>query len=593
LRVLRNWFLGAAVLLAVWGVVVAVTGGIDTRIFGVPIRSRDPLRALLTGGALFLIASIFYRDDCTRWLDSLGAGLRRYAALVVALAAAALAAHGVAFGTFSAGGADAFGYVNQAYDWAERRLPAPQPVTMTLPFETSDAMQAPLGYRPGVEPRTIVPTYAPGLPLLMSLALAAGACGPFLVVPLFAALFVWFTFRLGARTGGPAVGVVAAVVLTTSPVVLFQALWPMSDIPSGAIWTAALVFALRGTRRGVLAAGLWAALGLLVRPNLPLVAGVPLVAIALGAAGRERWLRAALYCAPLAVVAAAVAAINTTWYGGAFNTGYGSTGELYRASNVWPNLKLNAAWLWESQSPWLLLVFVAWLPPFGRSIARRVLAIGGLLALATLASYASYAQFEVWWYLRLLMPAFGIFAVFVAAGLVGIARTMPQPFGRIAAAAALCAMTATTVSFAAGRGVFGEVRAGESRYVTVGEFAADRLPATAAIFAVQHGGSLRFYSGRPTLRFDWVRPEWAPRVVAAVQDAGYHPYVVVDDWEIPQLRQQFGIAADAPLPWPIVARMRDLGGVTIFDLAANAVPPGPTSLEFEARAPCDVRPRAR
>ena len=40
-----------------------------------------------------------------------------------------------------------------------------------------------------------------------------------------------------------------------------------------------------------------------------------------------------------------------------------------------------------------------------------------------------------------------------------------------------------------------------------------------------------------------------------VERAGYHPYLVIDDFEIPQVRQVFGLAADAPLPWPIRARM--------------------------------------
>ena len=137
------------------------------------------------------------------------------------------------------GGSDAYGYVNQAYDWAERVLPGPVPVSEVLPFEMSDRLQAPLGYREGRQPQTLVPTYAPGLPLVMAVALLFGPCGPFVVVPVFAALFVWFTFRLGTRTAGRVIGLVAAFVLSVSPVVLYQAVWPMSDVPAGAIWTAA------------------------------------------------------------------------------------------------------------------------------------------------------------------------------------------------------------------------------------------------------------------------------------------------------------------------------------------------------------------
>ena len=79
----------------------------------------------------------------------------------------------------------------------------------------------------------------------MALALAVfGACGPFLVSPVFAALFVWLTFRLGTRAGGPTAGLVAALLVSTSPVVLFQTVWPMSDVPAAAVWTGAALVAL-------------------------------------------------------------------------------------------------------------------------------------------------------------------------------------------------------------------------------------------------------------------------------------------------------------------------------------------------------------
>jgi hypothetical protein len=579
------------VLLA-WGVAVAVTGGIDTRVAGVAIRSRDPFRALAAGVALLLVASVVYRTECTAMLDRAGASLRRHAVALALVAAAALAAHGVVFGSFGVGGSDPYGYVNQAYDWVSGALPRPIPLTLSLPFETSDAMQVPLGYRVGPQPHTMVPTYAPGLPLLMAVALLAGKCGPFLVVPFFAALFVWFTFRLGQRAGGSAVGVVAAAVLLTSPVVLYQTLWPMSDIPAGAVWTAALVFALGPSHRSAAAAGGFAALGMLVRPNLALVAAVPVLTMLVRSRGRDRWRKAALYAAPIVPVVLLVGAINTMWFGSSTSTGYGSTDELYHASNIWPNVRLNASWLWESQSAWVVLALVPLLPAFGRAVNRRVLAVCVILGLATFASYASYAQFESWWYLRFLMPALGGLAVLVASGIVALARTIPQPFGRIAAAVALCTTIATTLSFASSRQIFGGIQAGERRYLDVAEFAADHLPSDAALFAVQHSGSLRFYSGRLMLRFDLVQKEWAPGVPAAVERTGYHPYLVVDDWEIPQVRRQFGLPPDARLPWPIVARMRELGGVTIFDMATAPQPHAPIALEPVRRHACDARPRA-
>ena len=584
--------LAAATLLFVWGVAVALTGGLDVRVAGVAIRSRDPFRALVASFILFGGLGVVYRADLTSLLDRIAALAEQYARPLAFAAGLLLAAHAVTFGSFAVGGADPYGYVNQAYDWASGALPHPLALSHTLPFDTSDQMQAPLGYRVGPTPHTIVPTYAPGLPLLMALSLVAGKCGPFFVVPVFAVLFVWFTFRLGMLAGGPLTGLVAAIVLVTSPVVLYQVLWPMSDVPAGASWTAAMVCALAASRKHAAVAGVWAAAGLLLRPNLLLAPAAPLLVIVLETQRRERWIRAALFCLPIVLAAVFIAVLNTLWYGGPSNSGYGTPRELYLLSNVWPNVKLYLSWLVESQSWWSLLVVLPFVPPFSRSVERRIVAASALVAVLTFASYVSYSRFEVWWYLRFLMPAFGAFAVLVAAGAVAMARVVPQPSGRIAAAAAVCLMAATTLSFAAAAGVFGGVRDSERRYVDIGEFAGEHLPTNAALFAVQHGGSLRFYTGRLTLRFDSIHKERAAGVASAIERAGFHPYLIVDDFEIPQVRTVFGFEANAPLPWPIVARMRELGGVTIFDMATASGPIVPIALEPAKHHWCAARSRA-
>ena len=66
--------------------------------------------------------------------------------------------------------------------------------------------------------------------LMMAASLAAGPCGPYLVVPLCAALMVWLTFVLGRRAEGPWTGLVAALLAATSPIVLMQSAVPMRDL---------------------------------------------------------------------------------------------------------------------------------------------------------------------------------------------------------------------------------------------------------------------------------------------------------------------------------------------------------------------------
>jgi len=560
----------------VWALVAAFTGGIDAHIAGVAIRARGAYRPLLAGFALLAAHAALNRDAFARSADRVA---QRLAAAAVPIAIAASLLVGVltvVYGSFTAGGSDSYGYVSEAYGWLRGELPKPIPIPYTLPFPNSDMMQIPLGYHEGPRPHTMVPTYAVGLPLLMAGAALAGECGPFLVTPICAVLLVWCTFLLAKRTAGPATGAVAAIVIATTPVVLFQAMAPMSDVPAGACWTAALVAALDSAP---LAAGSFTAIGLLIRPNiLPLVL-VPFVAIGTGASGRRRWASAALFAVPVALAALFIAAVNTTWYGSPGGSGYGNTRDLYSVGNIWPNIKLYTAWFWQSESPWAIVGILAFVPRVRPSADTRTLAVSVAAILVTLACYLPYSTFDVWWYLRFLLPAAGAAATLIAVGLVALARAVPAPWGRLAACITLTALSSAGVTFASGANVFGGLRDSERHYIEVGEFVSSALPANAAIFAIQHSGSLRFYGGRMTLRFDWIDKGSEGHAAAEVEGVGLHPYLVVDDFELPQARVVFGFAEGERLPYPVVARMRELGGTTVFDLGSSAAVSAPVALE--------------
>src|SRR5262245_24681381 len=113
-------------------------------VLGVTIRSRDPFRAFALSCALCLYLSITHRDWFGSLLDRAIAALRRWSVPVTLAAAAGLAIHAIVLGSFGVGGADSYGYVNQAYDWFSGSLPSPRPLPLSLPFEMSDPMQTPL-----------------------------------------------------------------------------------------------------------------------------------------------------------------------------------------------------------------------------------------------------------------------------------------------------------------------------------------------------------------------------------------------------------------------------------------------------------------
>ena len=576
-RVRRTLLALAAIALA-WSAIVFAAGGIQFRIAGTVFRSRDPQRALFIAIMLIAAMALLDRKRFARETARVADRMRRAAAWLAAVAAIVIAAHAFRDGALVAGGSDAYGYVSQAYGWARGPLPRAYPLQLTLPFRESDWIQAPLGHRPGPRAHTMVPTYAPGLPLLMAGGIRiAGPIGPYLIVPLCAGLFVWFTFLLGRRTAGPLGGLIAAVLAATSPVVLFQSLQPMSDVPAGALWTAAAVAGLGESRRGATVSGLATAIGLLVRPNLALLALVPFGQVVLAVRGRERIVRAVLFCLSVVPVALAIGALNAAWYGSPFASGYGRGADLYSTASVWPNLQRYPVWLWRSQSPWILLAGFSLVGLVRPSPGRRAIRVAWILFATTVLCYIAYAPFEEWWYLRFLLPGLGAFFALVATGLLTVTRRIPSPWGGAVVFVVVLLIARHAVGYAEAHDVF-RVKGDEYRYAEVGDFINRALPGNAVVFALQHSGSIRFYGGRLTLRYDFVG-EHPERAAADLERLELHPYLAIDDFEIPQVYREFGLPTDRPLPWPTAARMRESGGVTIYDLATHPQVTSPVAIE--------------
>ena len=96
--------------------------------------------------------------------------------------------------------------MSQADLWVERDLRIEQPWVADLPWPNANWTAAPLGYRPVEyeESLAIVPTYSPGLPLLMAGAKSVFGHGAlFWIVPLSGAVLVLATYGIGRRLGAP------------------------------------------------------------------------------------------------------------------------------------------------------------------------------------------------------------------------------------------------------------------------------------------------------------------------------------------------------------------------------------------------------
>src|SRR4029453_12517602 len=171
-----------------------------------------------------------------------------------AAAALGILGAGVLYGSRTAAASDPSGYVSQSALWARGTLKIDQQFASSLPWPEAWHSLTPLGYRIAPD-GAMVPTYAPGVPLLMALGRQFGACGPYLVGPICGALLVLFTFQLGRPIFGTAAATIAAMLVACSPVVVFMSLVPMADGPAAAFWVGALAVAVGGSAPRALVAG--------------------------------------------------------------------------------------------------------------------------------------------------------------------------------------------------------------------------------------------------------------------------------------------------------------------------------------------------
>ena len=568
-----------------WTVAAAFGAGFMLRLGPFRLSSNEPLRPLLltaaaAGLSLLLFGPARARRDLAA-LTRLSPRLAHPAAVALALLTMIL---GLRYGTWLAGGSDSYGYVSQADLWLKGNLHISQPWMAQFDWPQADRTFAPLGYRPGLAPNTIVPTYAPGVAMLMALMkLGAGGAGPFLVTPLLAALGVWLTFRLGRALAGPAEGVLASLLLATSPAILMNVMFPMSDIPAMAFWTLAVVLVISKGRFPPLLAGLAASVAVLIRPNLVPLAVVPgLAAMFRLRAEPSRFgslLRdGALFAAGVAPGILTAALVNARLYGSPFESGYGPIAMIYDASRSLANITRWAAWLWETQPVAAVLAPLGLILPgalahrstagnSGRGSARLLL--GGIIA-ATMACYLFYEPFDAWWFLRFLFPMFPALMILAAAGLTWLVRRLPRSWRVPVAAVCVAAVAASQVRAGQDRSVYG-MREAASRSLAVTREVGRLVPANAMVICVQESGSLRYYANRLTLRWDWLPPEWLDRAIDQLQAKGYRPYIFLPEDERRQFLARFSGTSAGRLTGKPVAEFPPTG--TLYDAAAERAAP--------------------
>ena len=564
-----------AIAAAAAAVLLGATGGFTIRPFGVRVSAHGALRPAL----LALLAAAV----ALRWLPAerqvqLLARWRhltdRLLPVSAVFAATTVLVLGLTFGARVAGGSDGYGYVSEARLWLGGNLHVPSALVTDAPWPNAEWTFAPLGYRPA-DGHTVVPTYAPGVPLLMALfRTTLGSCGPYLVNPVCAAVLVLLAYGLGVRVSGPVTGAIAALSVASSPTLLFMSMFAMSDVPAAAFWTGAVLLACRSTRSSAAGSGLAAGIAITMRPNLaPLALGPALIAVwpMIRQDSRDAWRRLFVFggaCLPFVLF---IALLNNRLYGSPFQSGYGDTAALFSAGHVPANFVRFPRWLWQTQGP-LIFIFPAAMgirsPGPSRLVLRRMLVAFVVLVFIC---YLWYTPFDAWWYLRFVLPAFPVMFV-LAADVVWWGTRRFGSRARIVAAVVFAWVTIDYgITQARDRGAF-EIGTGEQKYADVGRYVAGALPRNAVVFTVQHSGSIRYYSGRAIVQWEWMEGAWLDRAIEYLRASGFEPFVILEQSEMPVFRERFASQHSVGLidRAPLAVHSR---GVYIYGTSATAAAP--------------------
>lgn len=437
------------------------------------------------------------------------------------------------FSTRSAAGADASGYLSEAATMTHGRLFHADELA-ALARGQDPYLTSPLGWRPSPREGLQSPTYPPGLPMLMAIPHAiAGVNGAAAVVIASAAMVVIATGLIAMRLSGGIAGILSAVLIGFAPITIHQSIQPMSDVPVTAAWMICFALLCGNGPSGSLS-GIACAIAVLIRPNLAPLAVVPFLI------ARNR----IAFSIPVVIAGTLLATLQWLWYGSPIRSGYGSAEELFALGSIAPNASRYFTWL-ITTSPLLLAAIAGCWRMRGDRIARAL----GAFAALVVAAYLAYAVFDDWSYLRFLLPALSVLAIFTAIALnawidrVGVAARPVLLF------AILLTVVAAGLSIARAKDTF-RLSAQLKRVEQVADYLGNSAEPNAVIVAGEQSGSMRYYTGKPILRWEAASPEAMGLAVRELDRSARPIYIVLDAWEETLFRSKYAFTPGSALDWP-------------------------------------------
>jgi hypothetical protein len=200
---------------------------------------------------------------------------------------------------------------------------------------------------------------------------------------------------------------------------------------------------------------------------------------------------------------------------------------------------------------------------------RLVALVAVVFPAAVLALYLPYFVFEVWLYLRFLLPAYPPLLAATGAVVVTLLRRMQRPVPAIAAAVVVVAAVALHGLRYSDAFI---LENDERRFTRVAEYVTE-LPPRAVFVSLVHSGSIRYYTGRDVLRWELLDPVSLDTAIAYIRSRGHDVYFVGDPQEVSDFKKRFvntQAVREIDRGVPVVVR-----GTRVFALSGSSPPPSP------------------
>jgi hypothetical protein len=448
---------------------------------------------------------------------------------------------------YAVGGSDSAGYAHIARSILKgeivRRVTGPDLLGLPNDF---DNIFMPVSYDPGPRPGTMSPMYPIGFPMLMATgALIAGwERGPFLVTPLVGLLSLLLIYLVGLELGLPRVfSMAGAIMLAASPTFIHYSTQPMSDAVAMFWSLAAILAALRSRKLDgwALLAGAAFGMAFLTRPSSILLL-IPLLFSL-----RLKFKNIFLFVLGGLPLAAIFFTYNIVAYSHPLLTGYWANGvqNLVTTTGFIDRFNFYRYWIRVTMSPLPLLGWLVVAADRKVEWRNRAMLISWFGALFVF--YSCYESDPAWWYTRFLLPAYPAMilgALLVARDVVGLLWKWISDVNRARLRWVVLAI------------LLGVTLSHENRYIrrfdifnfgpreiihyTSSRWADQAIPNNSLLAAMHMGGALGFYTGRPVVRWDWLKPEQLSVMKKHAAERGYRWYALLLPFEFEDAQKKIG-----------------------------------------------------